>query len=336
MTTTEPHSHGRRAFLWVLAAIVTIALEAAPAAAELAKVRAGALTFGTVQWVLDVIKHHGLDRKEGVELEVVGMGGKGASAVALQGGAVDVIVTDWIWVSRRRADGADYTFVPHSVSVGGLFVRPDSGIETIADLRGKKIGVAGGPVDKSWLMLRAYAKKTIGSDLNDIAEPTFAAPPLLNRIMLKGDIPAALNFWHYGARLEAAGMKRLIDVMDLWPVLGVERRPPLIGWVFSESWAANNDAAIGGFLRSLAAAQKILATSDAEWERIRPLTKAEDDATFRALRDTYRAGIPGSFGAEDIAAAETLFKTLAEFGGRDLVGDSATLAPGTFWSGFRF
>ena len=222
MVTTEPRPHARRAFLLVLALAVAAAT-GGPAAAELAKVRAGALTFGTVQWVLDVVKHHGLDRKEGVELEVVGVGGKGASAVALQGGAVDVIVTDWIWVSRRRADGADYTFVPHSLSVGGLFVRPDSGIETIADLRGKKIGIAGGPVDKSWLMLRAYAQKTIGVDLKDVAEPAFAAPPLLNRIMLKGDIPAALNFWHYGARLEAAGMKRLIGVMDLLPVLGVER-----------------------------------------------------------------------------------------------------------------
>ncbi len=41
-------------------------------------------------------------------------------------------------------------------------------------------------------------------------------------------------------------------------------------------------------------------------------------------------------GAEDIAAAKALFHTLAEFGGRDLVGESSSLAPGTFWSGFQF
>ena len=336
----KPERFGGRlrklSFLCALAAALATLTPGGAAAAEMAKIRAGALTYGTVNWALDVVKHHRLDRKEGIELEVIGMAGKGASAVALQGGAVDVIVTDWIWVSRQRATGADYTFVPHSIAVGGLFVRPDSGIETLADLRGKKIGIAGGPVDKSWLMLRAYGKKTLGADLKDIAEPTFAAPPLLNRIMLNGEIPAVLNFWHYGARLKAAGMKELIAVIDMLPVLGVQRRPPLLGWVFSESWAAKNDAAIRGFLRGLLAAQKILASSDAEWERIRPLTKAKDDTTFRALRDTYRAGIPASFGAEDIAAARTLFQTLAEFGGRDLVGESGSLAPGTFWSGFKF
>ena len=87
-------------------------------------------------------------------------------------------------------------------------VRPDAGIESLDDLRGRKIGIAGGPVDKSWLMLRAFAKKKIGVDLKEVVEPIYAAPPLLNKVMLKGEIPAALNFWHYTARLKAAVSKR--------------------------------------------------------------------------------------------------------------------------------
>ena len=323
------------AWLFRLAFVISLFV-AAEAHAEPATVRAGVLSYGTVNWELNVVKHHGLDRKEGVELLVTKLGGKNASAVALQGDAVDVIVTDWIWVSRQRASGTDYTFVPHSVAVGGLMVRPDSGIKSIGDLRGRKIGIAGGPVDKSWLMLRAYAMKSIGADLKDIAKPTFAAPPLLNRIMLKGEIPAALNFWHYTARLKAAGMVELISVTDLLPALGVNGRPPLIGWVFSERWAKDNGPAIKGFLRALRAAKKIMASSDAEWDRLRPQTKAKNDETFFALRDAYRAGIPKSFRDADIAAAKALFKTLAEYGGRDLIGESPVLAPGTFWSGYRY
>jgi NitT/TauT family transport system substrate-binding protein len=323
------------AWLFRLAFVISLFV-AAEAHAEPATVRAGVLSYGTVNWELNVVKHHGLDRKEGVELLVTKLGGKNASAVALQGDAVDVIVTDWIWVSRQRASGTDYTFVPHSVAVGGLMVRPDSGIKSIGDLRGRKIGIAGGPVDKSWLMLRAYAMKSIGADLKDIAKPTFAAPPLLNRIMLKGEIPAALNFWHYTARLKAAGMVELISVTDLLPALGVNGRPPLIGWVFSERWAKDNGPAIKGFLRALRAAKKIMASSDAEWDRLRPLIKAKNDETFFALRDAYRAGIPKSFRDADIAAAKALFKTLAEYGGRDLIGESPVLAPGTFWSGYRY
>ncbi len=322
----------------VLLAIAVILLisVSAKAAGDPVVVKVGVLKLGTVNWELDVIKNSGLDKAAGIELEVVGLGSKNATAVALQGGAVDIIVTDWIWTSRQRAEGADFTFVPHSLATGGLIVRPDAGIETLADLRGKKLGIAGGPVDKSWLVLRGYAKKTLGADLADTVEAKFAAPPLLNALMLKGDLDAGLNFWHYAARLKAAGMVELISVSDMLPALGVNTVPPLLGWVFSEKWAAENGEALTGFLRASLAAKKVLAESDAEWDRLRPRMKAKDDATFEALRTGYRAGIPTSFTARDIAAAETLFATLAELGGAKLVGKSDSLSAGTFWIGFAF
>ena len=306
------------------------------AQADVTPIRVGVLAFGTVNWELDTVKFHGLDKKHGVEIMVTKLSGKNASAIALQGGSVDAMVTDWLWVSRQRSTGSDYSFVPHSVAVGGLMVSPDSGIKSLNDLRGRKLGIAGGPVDKSWLMLRAFAQKTIGADPKDMVEPTFAAPPLLNKIMLQGDIPAALNFWHYTARLKAAGMSELVSIDEMLPVLGVKRKPPLIGWVFSEKWAASNPATIKGFLQSLRAAKEIMASSDDEWNRLRPLTRAGNDEILVALRDAYRAGIPGSFNNDDVVAATQLFATLAKYGGRDLVGDSNTLAPGTFRSGFRY
>ena len=42
--------------------------------------------------------------------------------------------------------------------------------------------------------------------------PQFAAPPLLNELVMRGELPAAMNFWHYTARLSAAGMKELITM----------------------------------------------------------------------------------------------------------------------------
>lgn len=336
LVSVKMAAFSRRCARLVLATAVVSFIAVGQSTADTDKIRVGVLAYGTVNWELNTVKHHGLDAKEGVEIEVNKLSGKGASAIALQGGSVDAIVTDWIWVSRQRSAGKDYTFVPHSVTVGGLMVRPDAGIKSLNDLRGKKLGIAGGPVDKSWLMLQAYAKKKNGIDLKGMVEPTFAAPPLLNKVMLKGEIPAALNFWHYTARLKAAGMTELVGVNELLPTLGVDRQPPLIGWVFSERWAASNEKAIKGFLRSLRAAKKIMASSDPEWDRLRPLTKAKDDKTFVALRDSYRAGIPNSFNDNDVKAAGQLYATLAEYGGRDLVGDSPTLAPGTFWSGFRY
>ena len=48
---------------------------------------------------------HGLDRANGFVLKTVDFAGKDGADVALQGGAVDIIMTDWLWVAKRRADG---------------------------------------------------------------------------------------------------------------------------------------------------------------------------------------------------------------------------------------
>lgn len=319
------------AFATLLALVVTAPdVDAAPA-----RVRVGVLKFGTVSWELDVMQTHGLATREGVDLQVVSLASTNATTVALQGGAVDMIVTDWTWVSRQRAEGRPYTFVPYSLTVGGLIVRPDSGIRELADLRGKRLGVAGGPVDKSWLFFRAYGRRVLGEDLGKLVEPSFGGPPLLNELVLRGELPAVLNYWQYGARLKAAGMRELVSVADVLRALGVPGPVPLLGWAFDERWANANRATVSAFLRAAYAAKQILTTSDAEWERIQPLTGATEPAVLRALRDAFREGTPRRFGQAEIDSATAAFAVLAREGGEELVGSSRQLSPGTFWDGFR-
>ncbi len=321
--------------VFFLAAMFLAAGLSTAKAESLKKIRIGALQFGTVNWELDVIKHLGLAEKEGVDMEVVPLASKNAAAVALQGGAADVIVTDWFWVSRQRAEGRDYSFAPYAVIAGGLMVHADSEIKTIEDLRGKSIGIAGGPVDKSWLLLRAYSKEIMNDDLLSLVEPVYGAPPLLNRLVEKGDFPAVLTFWHYQARLKAKGLKAIIDIGEVLAQLGIKPGIPIVGWVFNEEWARENEATLKGFLRASAAAKKILAESDKEWLRLESegLIKPEDNATLVALRDGYREGIPQHFGTEEVTAAKNLYHILSKIGGTKLVGSSKELSPGTFWSG---
>lgn len=193
----------------------------APGAVE-EKLRVGVLQFGTVSWELDVITHDHLFESPSHELEIVPLGSKNAVSVSLQAGAVNIIVSDWLWVSNQRDAGRDYRFFPYSVALGALMVRPDRTVSTISDLGGRNMGVAGGPVvDKSWLLLSAYSEKTAGRPLTELVEPRFAAPPLLNELMLRGDLDS-VNYWHYAARLESAGMRTLITMEDVLAELGVE------------------------------------------------------------------------------------------------------------------
>lgn len=317
-------------FCMALACVSAQAAEATPAT-----LRVGVLQFGTVNWELDVMQANKLAHKRGLNLKVVPLASGDASTVALQGGAVDVIVSDWIWVTRQRAEGLNYSFAPYSNAVGSVMVKADSGIRTVADLRGHSIGISGGPSDKTWLLLRAYASKKFGMDLHSAARPVYAAPPLLNELALSGQVDAALNVWHFDARLEANGMRPLIKLPEILAGLGVDRPMPLIGWVFREDWANQNRDALERFLSASQEAKSIMAKSDAEWERLKPLMRAEDNATFLSLKNGYRNGIASCDYADSQATVASVFKVLAEIGGEKLVGKSKALSEGTFWNGFK-
>lgn len=313
-----------------IGAIVVAIWGWAACAQDLGTIRVGVLEFGTVNWELDVIKHHGLDTERGFTLEVQGFASGQATNVALQGEAVDAVVDDYLWVSRQRAAGQMLTFIPYSSTVGALMVPPDSAIASLEDLKGNKIGVAGGPVDKSWLLLQALAAKRHGIDLAAEVEPAFGAPPLLNEKVQDGELDAVLNYWHFAARLEALGYRRLVGIEEAIRELGVATDPPQLGYVFFQSFADENAALVEAFADASRAAKKLLET-DEEWARIRELTKAKDDATLESLQRSFRAGIIPHWGEAERADAAKLYVILAELGGEQLVGQASELEPGTFW-----
>lgn len=326
----------RLVLLVAMVALVGARLLSPAYGSEPERIRIAVLKFGTVNWELDVIRHHGLDRAEGIILDVVELASKSATAIALQGGGADAIVTDWIWVSRQRNEGRDFTFVPYSAAVGALVVPGNSPIRNLADLERKRLGIAGGPLDKSWLLIRALAERRYGIDLDTTVDKVFGAAPLLSHQIESGKIDAVITFWHYAARLEAKGMRRLIGINEVAHALGIAVNVPMVGYVFREAWAAEHEDAVVGFTRASRKAKEILRTSDAEWERLRPLAMAENDATLKALRDGYRAGIPTAWGDAERADAVRLFVVLRELGGEQLVGPGKQLADETFWAGIRY
>lgn len=300
-------------------------------ASELPPVRVAVLQFGTVNWEMDVIRHHKLDEKYHFSLEVTPVAGKNASSVALQSDAVDLIYSDWVWVNRQRFNQRMFGFSPVSSATGGLYAQPDSAVSSLNDIKDARLGVAGGSVDKSWLLLLAYSKQTLGRNIVDVAEPVFAAPPLLNQLMYDGQLPLSLNFWHYSARLKAKGFKPIITVDEMIRGLGVNYQISLLGWVFTEAMIQEKSEQLGNFLRASREARQILLESDAEWQRIKPLTKAEDDSIFAALKAGYRAGVQQQFGIDELDSLEKLYAIMAQEGGEKLTGGAVTLDRSLFW-----
>ena len=84
---------------------------------------------------------------------------------------------------------------------------------------------------------------------------------------------ATLNYWNFCAALEAKGFRRVAGIEDILPKLGAKGRIAMIGYVFDEALGQRQPATWSArFIAMTRKAKEILATSDAEWEKIAPLT----------------------------------------------------------------
>ena len=310
--------------------VALLLVAASSSAFAVDRLRIGVQSTGTFAWQLDVIRRHGLAEAANLNLIATEMAAPDTGKLALNADTVDIAVVDWLWVARERALGMKLQFYPYSTAVGAIMTRNDSPIRSLADLKGRVLSIAGGPLDKSWLIVQAAAIRH-SIDLQRETTLQYGAPPLIHQKLLQGEAEASLNFWNFCAQLESHGYRRLYDVREAETELGLKEPLSLTGYVFPENFAIVHKDTIDRFLSVVRQANDILLNSDQEWDALRPLMRAEDEATFLALRDRTRQGVPRRSVVGEETDARTLFKALAEIAGPGLVGPARELDPGLYY-----
>lgn len=299
-------------------------------------IRLSILQFGSAAWELAAMGALGLDGAHGVSLDLTRAANNDAGRLAFLAGAADGVVSDLLWAARLKAEGRDLLYLPFSTGEGAIMVPAGSPLKRLADLKGMRLGVAGGPLDKSWLLLQAHARQSDGIDLAQSAQVAFGAPPLLAAQLERGDLDAALIYWTFAARLEAKGFTRLTGMDEVVAAFGIAPPPALVGYVFHGAFARSRRAALAGFAAASAATKIALAgtgpAADTAWTAARGVMQAGDEATFQALRRGFIAGIPHRPAGAERAAAAQLIAVLATAGGSALLGPVRTLPDDLYWT----
>src|SRR5271154_2484291 len=315
----------------LVAALALAAIAGLASGAEAAdRLRIAIQKTGTASWEIEVIKARGLDKAANLEIETTELASTEAGKIALEGGAADMIVGDWLWAARERALGDKLLFTPYSSALGAVMAPKDSPVHAVADLAGRSIGVAGGPIDKSWLLLRAAALGA-GLDLTKDARPSYGAPPLIAEKLVQGETETALEYWNFSADLEGRGFRRAIEMSDVEKALGASGPVAMTGYVFSEAFAASHKDVLRRYFTAAAEARKILAEDPSAWAPIKARLHLKDDATLAVYRQRYLEGVPKRTFAEQAADAGVLYRRLSEVGGETLVGKATDLDLGLFY-----
>jgi len=275
-------------------------------ASDLPVLSVSVLQFGTAHWELDHLLNRELDREHGYRLELKPVANLPASRLAVTSGSVHGAVADLLWAQSRFQAGTSYFYIPFSSQIGDIVVEENSTIRSVADMADKRIGVAGGPDSKGWILLQTVAQRQ-GINLEESAELQFAAPPLLSQALKRGQVDVIVTYWHFAARLRGeGGWRSAFSMVDLLTELDLDRNLPVLGYVFPANWARDNGLLIDCFAASLQQAKAELAERKVYWQRLRPLMGDPDDNVFEALREGFVAGTPGPQTDQRIADLQRL------------------------------
>lgn len=294
--TTTANRPGSRILRAASACLISLVLclpgIAAAAGSTLPTLTISVLQFGTAHWELDHLKHRGLDHRNGYDLVLKPVANLPASRLAVTSGSSDGAVADLLWAQARFEAGSPYLYVPFSSQIGDIVVAEGSTIDSVGDLEGKRIGVAGGPDSKGWILLRNVAARQ-GLDLAASADVQYAAPPLLSQALKRGRVDAIVTYWHFAARLKGAGgWRSAFGMADLLEAMDLDTNLPVLGYVFPAGWARTHASLIEQFAQSLNDAKTELAGHSEYWQRLRPLMGNPSDGVFEALRKGFLVGTP--------------------------------------------
>ena len=143
-----------------------------------------------ITWVMTEQK---LDKKYNLNLELVRFANPPATQTALAAKQVDIAFGGLVTTIQARAQGKDTVIFGALTGPSNLLLaKKDSPLESIKDLKGKKLGVFGGTASTTSQLLAAIAQSAYSLALTKDVQLITAPNPALQGLLDKGDLDAVL------------------------------------------------------------------------------------------------------------------------------------------------
>lgn len=197
-----------------------------------------------------IAERKGFFEDHGLDVEVKPGADAQANFAQALSGEVDIVTTSWTVMVTSNAENVPMTGIAANGYLaadgrggGGVFVRPDSGISSIADLEGKSLGVQGVRSGSDLAVLLAAEDADI--DPNSISQ--VAIPPSgMQAALESGQVDAVMASPPFSSQVEAAGMENLGNMQAQFTP-----NVPSTVWATTDQWLAENPEAAEKFAAAM-------------------------------------------------------------------------------------
>ncbi|MCC6475023.1 MAG: ABC transporter substrate-binding protein [Burkholderiales bacterium] len=294
---------------------LAIACAAWPAAAA-DKVKVVALQ-GTQLFPVRIMQSRGIAAKHGIEMDLMVVASPQASYTAMQTGDPNVGFTGWIVIALLREKGFKLTNV-YSMNgyTNDVMVKLDSPIKSMADLKGRRVGLFGGANSATTWLYRLVTQKFYGFDSVKEARAHYGAPPLLLGMLDKGELDAILTLDPFLSQMLESGKYRSVgSIGEIWQQK-MNQSPMLVSVTVNETWAKANPEVTRRFVAAFREALIYLKDTPAAWTELAKAMGIKSERGAKIMYDRTAPALITRFDKklidEQLAYAAELYKTFGK------------------------
>src|SRR3954464_9498524 len=272
-----------------IACVLVLGALAAPAAAEPRTVRVGwcAKTVSSAAAPFAIAQKLGWFEKAGIQVELVPLPGSTdcVKLVATRDVQISLPSMEPLAIIRPQGVKAKFFYTAYQGNIYGIAVPADSPVKTMADLKGKRIGVTS-MASAGVVLARALAKQAGLDPDKDISIVVAGESAQTAALLRSGQVDALSQFdTQYALTINAGAKLRFLDTSDI-------AKFPSNGLIALEERLANNRAEAVALAQGYAKGT-VFAIANPEaairilWE-VFPQTKATGKSEADAMRDDVK------------------------------------------------
>jgi len=236
-----------------------------------------------------IIQSKGLQKKYGFELKIIPMASPAATQIAIHGHQADVTFASWQPFAVLRSKGEDTVIIaPVNHYVNGVIVKKDSGIKSMKDLVGKKLGTFYTPNTGTALIFQYAVNKEFGFDPYAATDLREGATPLLLGLFEKGEIDALFLGEPNVTKSLVSGNYRLIwHVTEAFKKLGREVPLQLCAITTDQSLRTQKEQ-LKKFIAAYTEAKDIVTNDPQVWKELAKEVEIKGDEGAEMLRKSLQ------------------------------------------------
>jgi ABC-type nitrate/sulfonate/bicarbonate transport system substrate-binding protein len=254
-------------------------------AADAPAVVAPALFPGVQIFPIQVMQKKGIAAKYNLEVKPVMLAGPQAVYQRMQRDDFQAGFGAWPKIAQLRHAGAKVVMVYSMLGyTNEILVKKDSPIKSVADLKGKKVAVFGGPGAGTTAMFLLEMNRYYHFNPMKESHIFYGAPGLVAAELGRGQVDAALLLEPFSDKLLATGKFRSVgNLGKIWEEHN-HTSPMLLALVMGEKWSNDNPDVAKRFVAAYSEALHYLKTHKEIWTELAAGIHIKDPKAVELLR----------------------------------------------------